>query len=177
MRLFLDRARAADPATRQEDGDAGAVAALCARLDGLPLAIELAAARLPGTTITELARNLDDRFGLLTGGHRADRRHHSLRAVVDWSYQQLTSAEQRLFGQLSVFRGWFDASAARDAAGADVTPLMLNIVDRSLVNADRDGGVTRYRLLETMRSYGLERLEERGELEAAHCRTPAGWPG
>jgi predicted ATPase/DNA-binding SARP family transcriptional activator len=170
VRLFLDRARAATPVVRYEAGDAVTAAALCARLDGLPLAIELAAARLPGTTIAELAGNLDDRFGLLTAGHRADRRHHSLRAVVDWSYQQLLPAEQRLFRQLSVFRGWFDASAAREAAGADSIPLVLDLVDRSLVTADRDGGVTRYRLLETLRDYGLERLVERGELDAAQVR-------
>jgi predicted ATPase/DNA-binding SARP family transcriptional activator len=170
VRLFLDRARAATPAVRYETGDAVAAAALCARLDGLPLAIELAAARLPGTTIAELAGNLDDRFGLLTAARRADHRHHSLRAVVDWSYQQLPPAEQRLFRQLSVFRGWFDASAAREAAGADVIPRVLDLVDRSLVTADRDGGVTRYRLLETLRDYGRARLAERGELDAAHAR-------
>ncbi len=170
VRLFLDRARAATPVVRYETGDAVEAAALCARLDGLPLAIELAAARLPGTTIAELAGNLDDRFGLLTAGHRADRRHHSLRAVVDWSYQQLLPAEQRLFRQLSVFRGWFDASAAREVAGAGTIPLVLDLVDRSLVTADRDGDVTRYRLLETLRDYGLERLVERGELDAAHVR-------
>jgi predicted ATPase/DNA-binding SARP family transcriptional activator len=170
VRLFLDRARAATPVVRYETGDAVAAATLCARLDGLPLAIELAAARLPGTTIAELAGNLDDRFGLLTAGHRADRRHHSLRAVVDWSYQQLLPAGQRLFRQLSVFRGWFDASAAREVAGADSIPLVLDLVDRSLVTADRDGDVTRYRLLETLRDYGRERLAEHGELDAAHVR-------
>jgi len=169
VRLFLDRARAAAPFAPYQAADAVAAVTLCARLDGLPLAIELAAARLPGTTIAELAGNLDDRFGLLTAGHRANRRHHSLRAVVDWSYQQLLPAEQRLFRQLSVFRGWFDASAAREAAGADVIPLVLDLVDRSLVTADRDGGMTRYRLLETLRDYGLDRLAERGELDAAHA--------
>ena len=164
---------AADPAVRRDTEDTGAITTLCARLDGLPLAIELAAARLPGTTACELAGNLDDRFGLLTAGHRAHRRHHSLRAVVDWSYQQLTPAEQQLFGQLSVFQGWFDIGAARAvaapaAAGAnDVTHLVLHLADRSLITADRDDGTARYRLLETLRSYGLERLEERGELDTA----------
>jgi len=147
-------------------------AALCARLDGLPLAIELAAARLPGTTIAELAGNLDDRFGLLTAGRRADRRHQSLRAVVDWSYQQLTPAERRLFDQLSVFRGWFSIDAARAVAATDtaIASLVLRLADRSLVSVHRDDGVARYRLLETLRSYGLERLEERGELDAAQGR-------
>ncbi|MDX6389967.1 MAG: hypothetical protein QOJ73_1030 [Streptosporangiaceae bacterium] len=175
VRLFLDRARAADPAAAQQAADVAAVAALCARLDGLPLAIELAAARLPGTTVSELSGNLQDRFGLLTSGRRADSRHHSLRAVVDWSYEQLTPAEQGLFGQLSVFHGSFDAPAAhaiaagRDDAG-DVTRILLHLVDHSLVTADLEGGVTRYRLLETLRSYGLERLEEHGQLDAARGR-------
>ncbi len=175
VRLFLDRARAADPAAAQQAADVAAVAALCARLDGLPLAIELAAARLPGTTVSELSGNLQDRFGLLTAGRRADSRHHSLRAVVDWSYEQLTPAEQGLFGQLSVFHGSFDAHAARaiadgrDDAG-DVTRILLHLVDHSLITADLEGGVTRYRLLETLRSYGLERLKEHAELDAARGR-------
>jgi predicted ATPase/DNA-binding SARP family transcriptional activator len=175
VRLFIDRARAADPAAVRQDRDVTAVTALCASLDGLPLAIELAAARLPGTTVSELAGNLRERFGLLTVGRRADSRHRSLRAVVDWSYEQLTSAQQDLFGQLAVFHGSFDALAAcAVAAGGDdlagVTGLLLHLVDRSLVTAEPDGGTTRYRLLETLRSYGLERLAEQGRLDAARAR-------
>jgi predicted ATPase/DNA-binding SARP family transcriptional activator len=175
VRLFLDRARAADPAAAPQDSDVEAVAALCARLDGLPLAIELAAARLPGTTVGELAGNLRDRFGLLTVGRRADSRHHSLRAVMDWSYEQLTPEQQDLFGQLSVFHGSFDTAAAHAVADghddpAEVTRLLLYLVDRSLVTAELDGGTTRYRLLETLRSYGLERLTEHGRLGAARER-------
>ena len=175
VHLFLDRARAADPASWQENGDTAMIAALCAALDGLPLAIELAAARLPGTTVSELAENLDHRFSLLTAGHRADCRHHSLQAVVDWSYDQLTPAEQQLFDQLSVFHGWFDLSAAdavtaRLGASPDLARLVLHLVDRSLVTADSLDGTTRYRLLETLRSYGLERLKEQGELDAARAR-------
>jgi predicted ATPase/DNA-binding SARP family transcriptional activator len=175
MRLFLDRARAADPAAGQETGDAEAIADLCAGLDGLPLAIELAAARLPGMTPGELAESLQDRFGLLAAGHRADSRHRSLRAVADWSYQLLTTAEQALFDELSVFRGWFDIGAARaitapDRDGTDVARLVLHLVDRSLITAGRDGGAARYRMLETLRGYGLERLEQRGELDAARGR-------
>ena len=172
VRLFLDRARAADPAIGQS-ADAGEVAALCAGLDGLPLAIELAAARLPGTTIAELARNLDNRFGLLAAGRRGDDRHRSLRAVADWSYQQLPTAEQQLFDQLSVFRGWFDIGDARGVSACepgDIGPLVLQLSDRSLISARSDGDTTRYRLLETLRRYGLERLEARGELETAHAR-------
>ena len=175
VRLFLDRGHAADPSAGQETGDTEAIVGLCAGLDGLPLAIELAAARLPGTTARELADSLQDRFGLLTAGHRANSRHRSLRAVVDWSYQLLTTGQQRLFDDLSVFCGWFDVGAARavtapDEDGSDVARLLLHLVDRSLVTADRDGGAVRYRLLETLRGYGLERLEARGELDAARGR-------
>jgi len=174
-RLFHDRAWAADPGAGLETRDTQAIADLCAGLDGLPLAIELAAARLPGTTVRELADSLQDRFGLLTSGRRADSRHRSLRAVVDWSYQLLTTAEQRLFDELSVFCGWFDIGAARAVAAtrdddADAGRLVLYLVDRSLITADRDGGAARYRLLETLRDYGLERLEERGELDATRGR-------
>src|SRR5215472_797895 len=144
VRLFIDRARAADPAAVQPDRDVTAVAALCASLDGLPLAIELAAARLPGTTVSELAGNLRDRFGLLTVGRRAGGRHRSLRAVVDWSYEQLTAGQQDLFGQLAVFHGSFDAAAASAVAGgpgdpAAVTRLLLHLADRSLLTAEPDG--------------------------------------
>jgi predicted ATPase/DNA-binding SARP family transcriptional activator len=175
VRLFLDRARAADPAARPESTDGAVVAALCAALDGLPLAIELAAARLPGTTVSELAASLRDRFRLLTVGHRADSRHQSLRAVMDWSYDQLPPGEQELFGQLSVFHGWFDISAARavtarQAGGPDAAHAVLHLTDRSLITADRTSSGTRYRLLETLRSYGLERLGERDELAAARTR-------
>jgi predicted ATPase/DNA-binding SARP family transcriptional activator len=175
VRLFLDRARAADPAARQEAPDSAAVAALCARLDGLPLAIELAAARLPGTTVGELAASLQGRFRLLTVGHRADSRHQSLQAVVDWSYHQLAPGEQELFGQLSVFHGWFDISAARavtagPGGGPEAAHAVFHLTDRSLITADRISGGTRYRLLETLRSYGLERLEERGDLATARTR-------
>ena len=179
-RLFSDRARAADPAAGQDPADSAAIAELCARLDGLPLAIELAAARLPGTTARELAESLQGPLDLLTATRRADGRHRSLRAVVDWSYQLLTPPEQRLFDQLSVFSGWFDIGAARAVAaagdgGADLGRLVLHLVDRSLITADRDGGpvsgrTARYRLLETLRDYGLERLRERGELDAARGR-------
>ena len=175
VRLFLDRACAADPAAALQHPDAEAVAALCASLDGLPLAIELAAARLPGTTVSELAANLRDRFGLLTVGRRADSRHRSLRAVVDWSYEQLTPGQQDLFRQLAVFHGSFDAAAACAIADgrddpADVTRRLLHLVDRSLVTVELDGDTTSYRLLETLRSYGLERLTEHGQLGAARTR-------
>src|SRR5262249_22852896 len=149
VRLFLDRARAADPAASLESSDTE-VEDLCARLDGLPLAIELAAARLPGTTVPELSRNLRDRVRLLTGGRRADSRHHSLRAVVDWSYDQLAPARQALFRRLSAFQASFDASAAGAVAAGigdaghagDATSALLHLVDCSLITAEPGGGVT-----------------------------------
>jgi predicted ATPase len=142
VRLFLDRARAADPAATLQSSGA-AVETLCASLDGLPLAIELAAARLPGTTVPELSRNLRDRFPLLTVGRRADSRHHSLRAVVDWSYDQLAPAQQALLRRLSVFQASFDASAAGAVAAGigaagDSTSALLHLVDCSLVSAEPD---------------------------------------
>lgn len=180
--LFLDRARAADPAAREEPPDAMAVAGLCARLDGLPLAIELAAARLPGTTVRELTASLQGQFPLLATAHRAGRRHQSLDAVVDWSYHLLTPGEQRLFSELAVFHGWFDMSAASAVTtgpdgGPDAARAVLYLADRSLATTSRIGGGTRYRLLETLREYGIKRLQERGELAAArdrHARWAAG---
>lgn len=179
IQLFLDRAHAADPGAAQQAMDNAELTALCTSLDGLPLAIELAAARLPGTTVSGLAGNLRDRFGLLTVGRRADGRHHSLRAVVDWSYEQLTREQRDLFDRLAVFHGSFDAAAASAAAAsrdepADVTHVLLHLVDLSLVTADLDGGTTRYRLLETLRSYGLQRLAESGQLDAVRAGH-AGW--
>ena len=171
VRLFLDRARAADSAAAPQDSDVEAVTALCARLDGLPLAIELAAARLPGTTVSELAAHLRDRFGLLTVGRRADSRHRSLHAVMDWSYEQLTPEQQDLFGQLAVFHGSFDAAAAHAIADghdnpADVTGLLLYLVDRSLVTAELDGSTTRYRPRRSPRPRS-------GRSTGAICKRPA----
>jgi non-specific serine/threonine protein kinase len=151
------------------------VTQICRQLDGIPLAIELAAARLRGLSIEHLAERLDQRFRLLTGGNRAALpRQQTLHATVEWSYDLLSAPERTLFTRLSVFAGGFDLDAA-EAIGAggplardEVLDLLLRLVDRSLVTVEESAGnVARYRLLETMRQYGHERLED----EVADVRT------
>ena len=163
------------------DGETGPlIASICVRLDGLPLAIELAAARLRSLSLSDLAGRLDQRFRLLTGGSRtAAARQQTLQAAVDWSYSLLNAAEQSLLGRLSVFAGGFDLAAAEAVCGAgdierlEVTGLLGSLVDKSLVVADPAGPALRYRLLETIRQFAAERLAETGEdqaaVEAAHC--------
>ena len=157
------------------------VVSVCRRLDGMPLAIELAAARLRSLSLAELHDRLDQRFRLLTGGSRtALERQQTLRATVDWSYSLLTGAEQVLLGRLSVFAGSFDLDAAEAVCGfggldvLDVAGLLGSLVDKSLVVAEPAGGALRYRLLETIRLFAAERLAEAGDDEAAavaaaHC--------
>lgn len=169
VELFRDRARATGAGV---DADDDALAAICERLDDLPLAIELAAARAPGLTVTELSDVLDERFQVLVTGSAANRRHRSLSAVVDWSYQQLTRREREVFETLSVFAGRFDMDAAC-AMGAS-RDVVLRLVDRSMVTPQTGRGKTRYSLLETLREYGRERLEAGGTLAAARAQH-AGW--
>jgi predicted ATPase/DNA-binding SARP family transcriptional activator len=176
--LFLDRARAARPDFSVRDPtDAAAVADICRHLDGMPLALELAAARVAALPVGELAARMGDRFTLLTTGPRtAETRQRTLRATVDWSYQLLTDAERVLLRRLSVFRGsWTLPAMQAVAAQAPLDPpgavdLLGRLVDRSLVVLDRarghrDGG-PRYHLLETIRQYAAERLAEAGETDA-----------
>jgi len=157
------------------------VVSVCRRLDGMPLAIELAAARLRSLSLAELRDRLDQRFRLLTGGSRtALERQQTLRATVGWSYSLLTGAERVLLGRLSVFAGGFDLDAAEAVCGSggldvlDVAGLLGSLVDKSLVVADPAGGTLRYRLLETIRLFAAERLAEAGDdqaavVAAAHC--------
>jgi non-specific serine/threonine protein kinase len=161
--------------------NAPVVAEVCARLDGIPLAIELAAARLSGLGLAELAARLDQRFRLLTGGSRtALPRQQTLRATVAWSYDLLTPQEQTLFARLSVFAGGWSLEAAETVGAGDpigveeVLDLLARLVDKSLVLAEEveDGG-TRYRLLETLRQYGQERLSAAGERAAVQGRHAA----
>ncbi|MFE1559750.1 BTAD domain-containing putative transcriptional regulator [Streptomyces sp. NPDC058734] len=162
-RLFADRAAAARPGFGPGD-DPDAVAEICARLDGLPLAIELAAARLRLLTPRQIADRLDDRFRLLTGGARTLLpRQQTLRAVVDWSWDLLDTAERTVLARLSVFAGGCDLEAAEavcadDATRADVADTMAALVDKSLVGAEPDPDGMRYRLLETIHEYAAERL-------------------
>jgi non-specific serine/threonine protein kinase len=184
-RLFIDRAQAALPGFAVTDRGAGAVAQVCRRLDGIPLAIELAAARIRTFTPDQLLPRLEDRFRLLTGGSRtALPRQQTLRATVDWSYALLSASEQALFARLSVFAGgWtLDAAEAVCADGAvdrfEVDDLLGRLVDKSLVGADDfPDGSRRYRLLETLRQYARERLQERGDAAPLHARHAAYFGG
>ena len=177
IELFTDRARLARSDFSIDDGNAGAVAEICRRLDGMPLAIELAAARVRSLSLTEIVDSLHDRFRLLTGGSRiAVRRQQTLRASVDWSHTLLTETERVLFRRLAVFLGGFDLDAAQAVTGADgveryqVLDQLTLLVDKSLVVAENTGGATRYRLLETVRQYALEKLGESGEADAVRYR-------
>ncbi|MBV8346185.1 MAG: LuxR family transcriptional regulator, partial [Mycolicibacterium sp.] len=177
IELFADRARLAQTGFTVTDDNAATVAEICRRLDGMPLAIELAAARVRALTLAEILDGLHDRFRLLTGGSRtAVRRQQTLRASVDWSHALLSEPERVLLRRLAVFLGGFDVDAAQAIAGGgdmarfQVLDLLSLLVDKSLVVADNSGGATRYRLLETVRQYALEKLGESGEADAVRSR-------
>jgi predicted ATPase/class 3 adenylate cyclase len=180
VRLFAERAAAVKPDFAVTTGNAAAVAAVVRRLDGMPLAIELAAARSPAMTPAELARRLERSFAVLTGGPRdAAQRHQTLRATIDWSFGLLSGPEQVLLARLAVFAGGATLEAAEAVCGGEgidtgaVLELLAALVARSLVVAEEHGHQTRYRLLETIRQYGEERLEGAGETErwrARHAR-------
>lgn len=170
VRLFADRVTAVLPGFRVSDRNASAVAQICLRLDGLPLAIELAAARVPMLSVEQIAVGLDDRFRLLTAGNRAAvPRQRTLRATVDWSHDLLSDAERMLFRRLAVFSGSWSLEAV-DAVCAghglesrEVLDLLAGLTTKSLVLVQHRAQVPRYRLLETLRQYGSERLAEAGE--------------
>ncbi len=177
IELFVDRARRARPDFAVDDDNASAVGEICRRLDGMPLAIELAAARVRALSAAEILEGLHDRFRLLTGGARtAVRRQQTLRASVDWSHALLTDPERVVFRRLEAFLGGFDLDAAQAVAGGgeveryQVLDLLTLLVDKSLVVADDSGGRTRYRMLETVRQYALEKLAESGEADAIRAR-------
>jgi predicted ATPase len=174
VQLLIDRAQAVAPSFALDERNAGAIVEICRRLDGIPLAIELAAARLASMQPQDIAAHLDERFRLLTGGRRRGiERHQTLRAAVDWSYSLLAERERQIFDRLSVFAGGFDAAAAQ-AVVADVGFDRLDVLDaldelvaKSMVVAERGVSIeTRYALLETLRQYGLERLDARGAADA-----------
>jgi predicted ATPase/DNA-binding SARP family transcriptional activator len=180
VRLFLDRAEAATAGSESDAEDLEAVAEICRRLDGIPLALELAAARLTSLTPVELADHVQDRFAVLTSGSRtAEVRQQTLRRTVDWSHELLSEPQRVLFRRLAVFRGGWTLDAARavvpgpDLPLADVLDLLDRLVKQSLVVADPSGGHTRYRMLEILRQYAGERLVDAGEHECladAHAR-------
>ena len=175
--LFVERATAANTNFRLTPQNATAVMEICARLDGIPLAIELAAARVRMLSVDQIASRLDDRFRLLTGGSRAALpRQRTLRALVDWSYGLLQETERMLFRRLSIFAGGWTLEAAETICGGDGLPsydvldLLMQLVDKSLVIADEQAGQERYRTLETIREYARERLAEAGETRAVQER-------
>lgn len=177
VRLLVDRIRAVDPSFSLSGSNAAAVAAVCCRLDGLPLALELAAARVPALTVTGVAARLDDRFRLLTGGRRtALTRHRTLQGTVEWSFDLLTKEQQQLFCRLAVFRGPFDVEAAESVAEGDdgdvdgVASTLGDLVDRSMVVAEARGEHARFRLLETLRAYGMARLRATDLVDDARSR-------
>jgi predicted ATPase/DNA-binding CsgD family transcriptional regulator len=164
--LFADRAKLADPGFELGPQDALLAARVVTRLDGMPLAIELAAARVEALGLAGLADRIDDALRLLEGRNAlAAARHRSLAAAADWSYRLLTDAEQRVFRRLAVFPGPFTLEGAEFVAGAEAGPTLLRLVDCSLVAPPRRGtdGRTRYAMLQTLRAYGTDRLRERGE--------------
>jgi len=181
-RLFLDRASASSSTFQPSAGDAAAIAQICRRLDGIPLAIELAAPWVKALSVTQIAARLDDCFQLLTRGRRTDLpRQQTLRALIDWSYDLLDDEERALLRYLSIFAGGWSLDAAEavchlrvDELGPlDVLDLLYRLIEKSLVIASesRDGG-TGYRLLETVRQYAREKLRNAGEeapLAARHC--------
>jgi len=177
VELFTERASSADPAYLRDERAERAAAGICARLDGLPLALELAAARARVFDVEAILERLDDRFRLLTGGTRtALPRHQTLRAVVDWSYDLLFDDERRVFERLSVFSGPCSLAAAQavcaddDLPADDVGDALARLVDKSLVIADKDARGSRYRCLQTLTEYGRERLVDSGSAGAVRTR-------
>ena len=178
VKLFAERARAVLPVFALEDHNTHAVEIICARLDGIPLAIELAAARVRVLAVWQIAERLNDTFKLLTAGSRTVPRHRTIHETIDWSFRLLSEAEQILFRRLAVFPSAFGLDAAevicadelveRDA----ILDLISALVDKSLVICDRTAGKARYRLLETVRQFAAEKMDaanERQRLRAAHA--------
>ncbi len=177
VRLFLDRARLVEPGFSLEAATAPLIAEICRRLDGIPLAIELAAARVKMLSVEEIRARLDDRFRLLTGGSKsALSRHQTLRAAIGWSFDHLSHEEQRLLCRLSVFAGGWTLDGAARVAGEDtdefeVLDLLTRLGDKSLVMPERiEGGSTRYGMLETVRQYAQEQLNQSGETDETRMR-------
>jgi non-specific serine/threonine protein kinase len=177
VRLFVDRARLRRPSFSLDEREAPAVAELVARLEGIPLAIELAAARVRSLTVADINVRLKDRYKLLTGGDRVlFERHQTLRALVDWSHDLLQEHEQVLLARLAVFANGFELASAEEVSGTvplapeDVLDLLTSLVDKSLVLTDEHKGRTRYKMLETIRDYAREKLAQRNEYAATAAR-------
>jgi predicted ATPase/class 3 adenylate cyclase len=179
VRLFVDRAKQHRPSFTLTSREAPAIAEMVVRLEGIPLALELAAARMKSMSVSDINMRLKDRFKLLTGGGTVVlERQQTLRALVDWSYVLLSVFEQKALARLSVFMGGFDLAAAEEICGADpissfdVVDLLQSLAEKSLVMLDQRDANTRYELLETIRDYAHEKLGQDGELAATavlHC--------
>jgi len=177
--LFVERAKLHKPSFTLTEKEAPAVAELVSRLEGIPLALELAAARVRSLPVADINKRLNDRYKILTGGDRTlQARQQTLRALVDWSFDLLEDNEQALLARLSVFAGGFDLAAAETICGSDplmpedVLDIITSLVEKSLVYMEENDDGARYRLLETIRDYAREKLSMRGESEAtlaAHC--------
>jgi len=172
VELFVQRARAVQPGFTLDETNADAVAEICRRLDGIPLAVELAAARVTVMTPTDIAARLDQRFQLLTGGRRsAAERHQTLRAAIEWSYEMLEPGERQLFDALGVFPAGFGADGVAAVASGEgieawaVLDAGAGLVAKSMILADDSTGSTRYQMLETIRTFARERLEQSGKLD------------
>jgi len=180
VRLFIERAQSHKPGFALNEREAPAVAQLVARLEGIPLALELAAARVRAMSVAELNTRLEDRYRLLTGGGRVLlQRQQTLRALVDWSYDLLDASERTVLSRLAVFVGGFDLEAAETVCGAeplqpaDVLDLVTSLVEKSLVLTDEREHGMRYRMLETIRDYAREKLVQAGDTDstmARHCQ-------
>jgi predicted ATPase/class 3 adenylate cyclase len=169
--LFSDRAVMANKSFHLSDENSAMVADICRRLDGIPFAIELAAARVKALSIADLSHALNERFRVLTGGHRtALPRQKTMRALIDWSFDLLSETEKVLLRRVAIFAGWTLEAATQVCQGdgideLDVLDLLASLVDKSLVVAETGGNVTRYRLLDSTREYALEKLTEQAELK------------
>ena len=177
VRLFLARASAVAPGFRMTDDNAAAIASICRRLDGIPLAIELGASRIKALGVEQIAGRLDDRFRILTGGSRtALPRHQTLRSLIDWSYSLLSEPERAMFRKLAVFAGGWTLEAAEavcvgEGIGAsDALELLTHLVEKSLVVADAQAMAPRYHMLETICQYAREKLEEANDAELVSDR-------
>ena len=177
VRLFIERAVAVLPTFTVTNENAPWIAQVCQRLDGIPLAVELAAVRVKALSVQQIAARLDDRFRLLTGGNRTGLPHHqTLRAAIDWSHDLLSDPERAVLRRLAVFSGGLTLEAAEAVCGGDgtdtseVLDLLMHLVDKSLVVAEEQGGKARYRMLETVQQYARDRLRESGEAEAVRRR-------
>jgi predicted ATPase/DNA-binding CsgD family transcriptional regulator len=174
--LFLARARAARPGLPIGPAEAAAITSICFRLDGIPLALELAAARAGALSLEEIAERLSGRFELLARSGAGPARHQTLRASVEWSHQLLSEPERAVFRRLAVFAGGWALEAAEEVcavppvAGEQVAGLLAAVVDKSLVQAEHTPAGSRYRLLEVMRAFAAERLAESGETAAMRAR-------